>query len=414
MKFALATAAVVMGQSIPVAHSRELFKSVLETGIFQDVYEESPSGIPVPESKSLSRRAQQTISEECIDEIDMRREDIIFNTTNDAMFANCATNKGWINENATFTSVGDFRTCDTTEMRAFCDANYQTVEFPDLRFTCELEDIGLNQEVYIYDFIACSGKSCPSDPVDWLIEDYLKILTVNSSQCTVEVLEEGEEPPQQPSYYEGTLSQECTDEIDILFEDAGYKNATGLVDCPAEVYRSDNDTVTIAIRDFTTCDLSNLKGFCDANYQSIEFQGNMKATCPGNVILYAYGLFDCVGTSCPSNPADWLISDMSYLFSDSRACDFEFLEEGEEPPPRPNDPSGEPSPVPPPTDDPSTASPVTPPTDDPSTASPVPPPTDDPSTASPVPPPTDAASGLWLPWTITLLPVVATTLAFYF
>ena len=52
-------------------------------------------------------------------------------------------------------------------------------------------------------------------------------------------------------------------------------------------------------------------------------------TCPGNFILYLYGITDCVGTSCPSEPLEYEISDMYSLITGSEVCDFEFLEADE-------------------------------------------------------------------------------------
>jgi len=407
MKLILATAVVVMGQSIPVlAHSRGLFKSALETVIFPDIYEKSPSSIRVPESESLFRRAQQTLSQECTDEIDMRVFDDVYNATRDASYQSCAgANQGWLNENGTVINVADFRSCDTSEYKAFCDANYQSLEYLDFKLTC-VETAGFflyPTEAYIYDVITCSGKSCPSDPVDWSLEDYFAFYPFNSSVCTAEFLQEGEEPPQEPVRLAATLSQECTDEIDIAYDDAMLKNVTDNIsdECQNQIKRYKSGNNSIVVYDNRDCDISKLTTFCDAKYQSIDAP-NVKFTCPNNNLFYFFPVIDCVGTSCPSDPAAWLIPDVQYLFAGFESCDMEILEEGEDPPPPPNDPTDAQSTAP-------FAAPSAVPFAAPSaapSAAPYAAPFAAPSAAP------FAASGH--PWTITLFTTIATTLAFFF
>merc|ERR1719491_2913210 len=118
-----------MGRSIPVLdHYQVMFNSAFETGIFQDIYETSASSIRVPEFESLSRRAQATLPQKCLDEIINIENDPALEKITRLSTASCAGVKQWWNEVGTLVAVADYRSCDT---------NYQSIKSPDLKFTCE-------------------------------------------------------------------------------------------------------------------------------------------------------------------------------------------------------------------------------------------------------------------------------------
>lgn len=411
MKLHLATAIVVL--AIPVIEG-----AIIE-GVFdiqdeiQDVYKVSPSFESVPESafNSFFTRKLQTITDECTDASQSTlNADPVFNETSAANIFSCPTSRrGWVDENGAIVQVSDYRTCDQSELRAFCEANYALLELPDHKVQCEPSEEDerfVYLDAYLYDQVGCIAKdeSCPSDFAAVTAEDIVNLYNLTS--CTVEFLEEGHQPPQEPDDLEyDNLSQECVDELDIIFSDLEYRNASDSLefgDCePFDNYMSGNDSVVLV--DYNACGvISDFTDLVDDSFeaqtQQITFT-NFKMTCPGNLFYYFYSLWDLVGLSCPSDPADWTGRDFSAIVPGSQICVIEALEEGDEPPPKPSIEPPVVTIIPPATEAPVPLA----------TEAPVPP-----ATEAPDPPATEApsaASELCLTWTIALLPAAATMLA---
>jgi len=294
-------------------------------------------------------------------------EDLVYIETEDAnTFACPDSQQGWLTADAGFISVIDYRNCDQSQFRAYCQANYQVIDLPDHNLKCpRQEDPPYPYDNYYYDDFDCVARdpSCPSDSVGLTDQDLLTI--TNSSECTVEYLEEGHQPPQKPEPKESdNLSEECLDEMAMRAEDAKFLNASNAMaksvfeNCESQINRYTVDDNNFIVYDFNACaNQSEHNDFLDAfSYlQPIVFT-NRKITCPGNFFFYVYSLWDYVGKSCPSDPGDWTGNDVSSTANGLESCTIEPLEEGDEPPSPPTDaPNDKDSPVEAPVEAPSAA-----------------------------------------------------------
>jgi len=102
----------------------------------------------------------------------------------------------------------DMTACDTSELRAFCDENFQTLELQPMVATCATKLPSSNNvtgggeavvepmqpmlvTIYSYNIIDCIPKSCPLDAADWSYEDIgLRIGLSYGWSCTVELMKE--------------------------------------------------------------------------------------------------------------------------------------------------------------------------------------------------------------------------------
>jgi len=333
------------------------------------------------ESKSVStsfigrelRRELQPISEECQDITEAQLlEDLVYIETEDAnTFACPDSQQGWLTADAGFISVIDYRNCDQSQFRAYCQANYQVIDLPDHFLTCpQQEGLPFQQiDIYRYDAFVCLARdlSCTSD------SDVLTEQDINDSigliNCTVEFLEEGHQPPQKPpgDIESDNLSEECLDEIAMIFDDDEFQNAFDTydeviseTDCELSVgpYFVGNDTFLVF--NSSACgELLDYNGFFDAvdavsDAQLFDFT-NRKVICPGNLFFYLYSIYEYTGKSCPSDQGDYTGNDMQFIFLGFENCVIETLEEGDEPPSPLTD---APTPVPSTTEDPPTEAPV--------------------------------------------------------
>jgi hypothetical protein len=394
MKLVLATATAVL--AIPIIEGFNI-GSVMD---IDNVYKQSPSFVSVPESasKSFFRRELQMLTDECEEETKITvLADSVYNETVDANeFACPDSSVGWLDASGVVNQISDFRTCDQSELKAYCEAaNYQMIEVPDHNLKCEenaLNDRPYAYDFYFYDQILCLAKeSCPSDATGWTPQDILKLYK-GADLCSAEFLEEGHQPPQEPDLPVDldNISQECVDEVELIFDSAEYKNASDIdgedvgEDCELcyDRYMSGSDSITLC--DYNACgkQVSEFYSAMDAlGYQAVTFT-NMKVTCPGNIFIYLYSTMHVTGPSCPSDASEYTGKDLLAIVGGFDSCVAEALEEGDEPPPPPStEPPAEPSPT----------------------------------TDAPVPPAAEASSGAASErcptWAIALLPAVATTLA---
>jgi len=362
--------AVVSAITIPMVH--------VHAGLFQDVLDSHLPSNSVPEFKSVStsffgrelRRELQIISEECVNKTETQLlEDSVYNETRDANAFACPTflqaSVTWVDADGVVNAVRDYRNCDQSELRAYCQANYQWIDVPDHKIKCPAGEESYQREIYYYDQFVCLVRdpSCPSDSVGLTDQDLLTI--TNSSECTVEYLEEGHQPPQKPEPKESdNLSEECLDEMAMRAEDAKFLNASNAMaksvfeNCESQINRYTVDDNNFIVYDFNACaNQSEYNDFLDAfSYlQPIVFT-NRKITCPGNFFFYVISRWDYVGKSCPSDPGDWTGNDMSSTANGLESCTIEPLEEGDEPPSPPTDaPNDKDSPVEAPVEAPSAA-----------------------------------------------------------
>ena len=191
MKLVLTTTAVLLlGDFIPTAQSQDM--SLLEVGFFSGTSIDDDYDGVVDTHRLLSRRAEFTLSQQCIDDFDEidvdPRHTAIFGTlleTCPAQMTNGTDGVPSINNNVTG--------CDLSELRDFCDANYQTYELGDLTANCTLTRYNnatdeLETKTFRYysygDMIACAPKSCP---IDWSIEDheFLMGMGLRGANCTI-------------------------------------------------------------------------------------------------------------------------------------------------------------------------------------------------------------------------------------
>jgi len=200
--------AVQSAITIPMVH--------VHAGLFQDVLDShlhnvnlSPSLVSnsVPEFKSVSTsffgrelRRELQISEECEKKSDTQLlEDSAFIEIRDALQLACPGKNGQ-DTDGVITAVVDFRNCDTSELRAYCQADYQLIDLPDHIIKCPAGgDLVYEFDAYIYGAFQCVVRdpSCPSDFVGYTDQDLLVgYEDVIRSECTVEYLEEGHQPPQ--------------------------------------------------------------------------------------------------------------------------------------------------------------------------------------------------------------------------
>jgi hypothetical protein len=327
-----------------------------------NVYKQSPSFVSVPESASKSffrRELQMLVTDECVEETKITLlADSVYNETSDANLFECPTSRyAWLDASGIVNQISDFRTCDQSELKAYCEeANYQVIELPDYKIKCEensIVDAPYAYDFYLYDQVGCVAKeSCPSDATGWTPQDVLKF-SEDLNACTVEFLEEGHQPPQEPVLEFDNISQECKDEVDLILDTAEYRNASDIdeEDCElcSDPYVSGNDTIILC--DFNACgmQISEFSRAMDTlGYQTVTIT-NLKVTCPGNIVFYMYSTVNVISPSCPSDASvytgnDWLALQGGQLDS----CEARALEEGDEPPPPPStEPPAEPSPVPP-------------------------------------------------------------------
>ncbi len=364
MKLSQALAAIIFGTSIPTIYSIDISGSAFGHAGFKS-YHSNPSTIQSfsePNLLQSRRRAELTLSQECIDGTkNIRFEDIRYNTTVAPLESSCPMRDARDdNQDGTIAIVLDYGDCDDSEFLAFCDANYQTLKFPNVKVSCEPNFDDLNPAalvIYSVDVFDCVDPSCPSELSP---EDVLKFLFLNdnSTGCIAEFLEEGEEPQVEvpDAIVPDNLSEECMVQIDVvstLFaSDEEYiKLISSRPDCAREAkheWMSGNDTIIVF--DDTHCEegkeySSKANAYCDAhpNYQHLFF-GTMKATCPGlsgiggaGTLFIYYTQFDkCVGMSCPANPADWSILDMIYTDNPGTietSCELELIAEEDVPEP---------------------------------------------------------------------------------
>jgi len=199
MNFILTTTVLLLGHSIPIAYSHGIFKTSLgEFGFLSADIRVTD----VVDPRLLSRRAEQTISQQCVDD----QKD--FNLTDkydeyavvaESLRQSCPDSGVLLNKTDDTMDVKmDMTACDTSELRAFCDENFQTLELRPMVATCatklpsnitgELEPMIVI--IYSYDIIDCVPKSCPLNAADWSIEDIeISIGLSNGANCTVELME---------------------------------------------------------------------------------------------------------------------------------------------------------------------------------------------------------------------------------
>jgi len=337
MKLSLATAVIIFGTSIPTIYSLGISRSELGAVGFKSY----------PASR---RRAEDDAiaAQQCIDEIiKMETEDEtfveIFNGFA-AIRANiCPGLNQYISETGGWVQTYDDRLCpDMFAHIEYCESNpnYQTMKVPNVRLDCFSVEFGIQYSTYAYDTWHCLGMSCPSDPSEWDIQNF-NILLAGGDECTVELLEEGEEPPLEmvTAAPPETLSQQCQDEIDILSTDPDLSQAQAVLeecapDTADTTYQLSNDNF-ISLDDFRDCDyISNYTSFCESmGYQSVVLP-NYVITCDSlNIVVPTWGRPQCVPMSCPSTSADWLASDIHYKQSWAAGCKLTLMEEGYEPPP---------------------------------------------------------------------------------
>jgi len=340
--------AVVSATAIPMVH--------VHAGLIQDV-----------------RRELRPLSEECKNITKAQKlEDPVYNETVKAnTFACPDSQQGWLNADAVVNQVRDWRNCNQSEFRAYCQANYQVIDLPDHNLKCpRQEDPPYPYDNYYYDDFDCVARdpSCPSDSDVLTEQDVLSFYTATTRliNCTVEFLEEGHQPPPKPEAIESdNLSEECLDEIAMMFADAEFRNASNTFNevtseietCKLAVgpYSVGNDTFTVI--NYSACvEQSDYNDFFDAiSYiQLIDFT-NRKIICPGNNFFYMYSYWDAAGKSCPPDQGDYTGNDMQSIMQGFENCVIETLEEGDEPPSPPTD---APTPVPPTTEDSPTEAPV--------------------------------------------------------
>jgi len=299
-------------------------------------------------SKSIiGHRSLQILTEECKNEsIKTLLADSVYNNTKDANQYSCPTAPlAWLDPSGLVYNVMDYRDCDQSKLKAYCEENYQWIQIPDHKIFCPAngEDPPFDLEAYFYDEVFCmaKGESCPSDSVGMTKEDFFfRFLgSTDYSQCTIEFLEEGHQPPQEPEPEEleyDNVSQECLDEIDILYNDVDLQNASQAFNeecsCNDPAF-SGNDTIFVL--DHAACDKELISEYRatlkDLDVQPMEFT-NWKATCPGNILAYVKSLWDYVGPSCPSNSADYTARDIHAIFVGFDHCTFERIEDGDVPP----------------------------------------------------------------------------------
>jgi len=210
----LTTAILFLGHSISVAHSHGIFETSLEEIDFLlDVDEEPSLDIRVTNvvnpRKLLSRRAEQTVSQQCIDDMkgwgpgaDKYNE---YKTVTNNLIESCPEATEYLNINETDSSFSmevqmDMANCNTSELRAFCDEYFtlQALELQPMVVTCGRnvpsnatgELIPAVVTFYSYDIIDCVPKSCPSDYADWTIEDMELSMDISTgANCTIELME---------------------------------------------------------------------------------------------------------------------------------------------------------------------------------------------------------------------------------
>ena len=279
-------------------------------------------------------------------------EDIRYNTTYASVASSCPVRN--TNQDGTVAFVADRRDCDHSAYLAFCDANYQSVQFPNVKVTCAPNPADIEPAprlIYTYDFVQCVDPSCPSDS-ELSPEDVLEFLFLrggNTTTCVTEFLEEGEEPTVDlaDAIVPDNLSEECIDQIDALptlrAADEEWVNITSSEpecrNAPKFQWMSGNDTFIVMDLDII-CDEgqennAKRKAYCETqpNYQFLEF-GTMKVTCvglsssgAGNLFVYYAQFPQCKGLSCPANPADWSILDIKYTNTPGtiESCEWELI-----------------------------------------------------------------------------------------
>ena len=419
--------------TIPVVHAH--------TGLIQNVLGNHlhHNANSSPEFKSVStsffgrefRRELQLASfGECEEKTEAQvLQDAVYNETRDANRAACPTSRdGWLTEDGNLVKqYGDYRNCNQSEIIAYCQANYRLINLPDYNVYCpKLGDSPLQYDIYYYDTYRCLARdpSCPSDSVALTEQDIASMWNSDINEgvnCTVKFLEEGHQPPQNTieSKEPDNLSEECVNEIAMMFDDAEFSTAMVEADVFMEPCKSGLNAEysvgddTFVVYNFSACgEQSDYNSyFDDVSYIQPLYFTNRKISCVnGNFYIYFYSLWEWAGKSCPSDQGDWTNNDMMSIFPGLEACEFEILEEGDVPPPPPTEAAT----VPPKTEDsPTEAATVPPKTEDSPTVLeegdvPPPPPTE----AAPVPPKTEeaqsaAASEPLLTKTIALLPAVA-------
>ena len=136
-----------------------------------------------------------------------------------------------------------------------------------------------------------------------------------------------------------SLSQECMgDWLGAAATDETAMELLSASDCQTDLYAGDTGEMVEMVALPRCYNMSAFLDYCDsnANYKTFEYP-NIKLTCLYDgipVSIYPYGESFCTSVSCPSDPADFAVTDIAFIWeADPAECTVEILEEGEGPPP---------------------------------------------------------------------------------